>query len=77
MRLGYAAWTVGMVIAFAVMVATRQGTQPIDVYIAFTCGVTIWGWQMAGYYLGYVTGPSPERGHGEALPAGAASQYLS
>lgn len=26
-------------------------------YLAFTCGLMIWGWQEISFYMGYVTGP--------------------
>ena len=30
-------------------------------YEAFSCGLTIWGWQLVTFYMGFVTGP---RRHG-------------
>ena len=26
-------------------------------YLAFSCGIIVWGWQVAGFYMGFVTGP--------------------
>jgi putative photosynthetic complex assembly protein 2 len=40
---------------------TRDMTSPTSVYLAFTSGLVVWGWQVAGYYLGYITGPTAER----------------
>ncbi|MEL6298671.1 MAG: putative photosynthetic complex assembly protein PuhE [Pseudomonadota bacterium] len=44
-------------------VATRDmvgadGTNAI--YIAFTCGLLLWGWQETAFYMGYITGPRRE-----------------
>ena len=49
--------TVVMLMAIGGLVLSARQTAPIDVYLAFTCGALIWGWHMASYYLGYVTGP--------------------
>lgn len=54
-------WFVGatlvMVLAIAGLVVSASKTEPVYVYLAFTCGTLIWGWHMASYYLGFVTGP--------------------
>ena len=54
-------WFVGatlvMLMAIGGIVVSARQTEPIYVYLAFTCGAVIWGWHMASYYLGYVTGP--------------------
>lgn len=42
------------------LLVTARMVQPSSVYLAFTCGVIVWGWLMAAYYLGFVTGPSPD-----------------
>lgn len=26
-------------------------------YLAFACGLSVWGWQLVSFYMGYVTGP--------------------
>ncbi len=52
-----AALTVVLFASFVGIVLTRDVTQPLDVYVAVTCGVLIWGWQVAAYYLGFVSGP--------------------
>lgn len=49
--------TVVMLVAVGGLVLSASQTDPIYVYLAFTCGALIWGWHMASYYLGYVTGP--------------------
>lgn len=60
MRRGFIFGTLLLPPAFAGIILTRASTQPIDVYLAVTCGVTVWGWQVAGYYLGFVTGPDAD-----------------
>lgn len=49
--------TGAMVGALIGLLLTRHLTSPVSVYLSFTCGLVIWGWQIAGYYLGYITGP--------------------
>lgn len=49
--------TVCLFLAFGGLFAVRGSDSRTDVYVAVTCGVVIWGWQVASYYLGYVTGP--------------------
>ncbi|NDJ63275.1 MAG: DUF3623 domain-containing protein [Chloroflexi bacterium] len=56
-RIYYALATLALLIALAGLFVTRDRTDVHAVYIAVTCGVVIWGWQLAGYYLGFVTGP--------------------
>lgn len=60
MKMSFAGGTVVLVIAFIGLVATRTHTSLLAVYLAVTCGIVIWGWQMASYYLGFVTGPSQQ-----------------
>ncbi|GAB4154993.1 MAG: putative photosynthetic complex assembly protein PuhE [Roseiflexaceae bacterium] len=47
-------------------VASRNDVTTNGAYLAFTCGLTIWGWQVASFYMGLITGPRPI-----ACPAGA------
>lgn len=61
--------TIIMVLALAGLVLTRQQTQPAAVYLALTCGILIWAWQVTAYYLGYVTGPRHIKEFLELLPA--------
>ncbi len=50
-------------------------------YAAFACGLVAWGWQLLGFYTGFVTGPnrfacSPEcRGSARFVQAANASLY--
>ncbi len=64
----FGAISVVMVLALAGLFLTRQQTEPTAVYVALTCGILIWGWQVTGYYLGYITGPHSEEDLRQALP---------
>jgi putative photosynthetic complex assembly protein 2 len=46
--------------------ATRDDMSVSGAYIAFTCGVLVWGWQEMGFLMGFVTGSRRT-----ALPPGA------
>ena len=48
-----------LVLALAVygIVATRADATPLGAYVAFTCGVLIWGWVELAFLTGLVTGP--------------------
>lgn len=39
------------------LVATRDATDPVAIYAAFTCGIVVWGWNEAAFLLGFLTGP--------------------
>lgn len=52
--------TVVMLLAVGGLVLTRNQTEAVGVYLALTCGILLWGWQVTAYYLGYVTGPQSE-----------------
>jgi putative photosynthetic complex assembly protein 2 len=39
------------------LMASATDTTDTGAYIAFTCGVAIWGWLEMSFYMGYVTGP--------------------
>ena len=55
--------TVLLLASLVGVVATRNHTDPLGVYLAITFGMVIWGWQTTSYYLGFVTGP----GHAETV----------
>jgi putative photosynthetic complex assembly protein 2 len=38
----------------------RDDTGLAAAYLGFTCGTLIWGWQLTGFYMGFVTGPALE-----------------
>jgi putative photosynthetic complex assembly protein 2 len=42
------------------VVATAQDTSIGAAYLAFTCGLVIWGWHETSFLMGYVTGPRRE-----------------
>jgi putative photosynthetic complex assembly protein 2 len=39
------------------LVLTRLDTSVVGAYVAFTCGVLVWGWQEVGFLMGSLTGP--------------------
>lgn len=48
----------------ALMVLVRDDTSTRAVYLSFSAGTLIWGWNLASYYTGFITGPKiplPER----------------
>ena len=49
--------TMALVVAFIGIWFTRSLNHPRDIYLAVTCGIVVWAWQVAGYYLGFITGP--------------------
>lgn len=49
--------TLALIVAFIGIITTRALSHPRDVYLAVTCAVMVWAWQVASYYLGFVTGP--------------------
>lgn len=70
-RLGFVGATLVMLAAVGGLILTRQMTHLSAVYLAFTCGTVLWGWHMASYYLGFVTGlpvQSPPGGEHEFMP---------
>jgi putative photosynthetic complex assembly protein 2 len=41
------------------LVATTSGeTTPVSAYVAFACGIVLWGAQLLAFYTGFVTGPN-------------------
>lgn len=58
MRLSYVVSTLIGVFAMGGLVATRDSAAKLDIYLAVTCGVAVFGWQVTSYYLGFITGPT-------------------
>jgi putative photosynthetic complex assembly protein 2 len=54
-------WTVGLIPAFIGLLVTRSRAELLDVYLAAGCAVVLWGWQIAGYFFGFITGPRHQR----------------
>ena len=53
-------FTAGVVLygaAFVGLAMSMNSTGPMNLYCAFFCGLTIWGFQELSFYLGYITGP--------------------
>lgn len=48
----------GVMVVALVCMANVRGLPPYwRVGVSFTCGLLVWGWLVASYYLGYITGP--------------------
>lgn len=61
LRLAFGMATAVMLAGVVGVWLTRDSNTLLSVYVAFTCGLLIWGWQTAGYYFGLVTGPTRPR----------------
>lgn len=55
-----AAVSVLALLAFAGLAMGRDEEGPAAAYLAFACGLVIWGWNETAFLLGYVTGPRSE-----------------
>ncbi|MEJ5231612.1 MAG: putative photosynthetic complex assembly protein PuhE [Geminicoccaceae bacterium] len=53
----FAAVSVLALLALWGLAASRHGEGPADAWLAFACGLAIWGWNETAFLLGYVTGP--------------------
>jgi putative photosynthetic complex assembly protein 2 len=40
------------------VVTTSDETTPASAYVAFACGIVLWGGQLLAFYTGFVTGPN-------------------
>lgn len=60
-RICFVGATVVLLGALGGVYLTREMAHMSGVYLAFTCGVLLWGWQTASYYLGFVTGPKRQQ----------------
>lgn len=56
-RAAFGGGTLLMLAAVAGLALLRNQTTTPATYLSVMCGVVIWGWQVAGYYLGVITGP--------------------
>jgi putative photosynthetic complex assembly protein 2 len=45
-------------ICATLMVLLRDDTSLLALYLSFSAGTLIWGWNLASYYTGFITGPS-------------------
>ncbi len=63
-RRTYVASMVGasLVLALALWLAaiTAGDTRAQSAYVAFACGLVVWGWQLLAFYTGFVTGPNKD-----------------
>ena len=54
---GFGLITFVMGAAFGGIWLTRGESGSLAIYTSLACGMVIWGWQTASYYLGFITGP--------------------
>ena len=61
-RRTYAATMAGatglLALALWLIAATAGEITAGSAYVAFACGLVVWGWQLLGFYTGFVTGPN-------------------
>ena len=61
---------------------TSAEMTPASAYVAFACGIVLWGGQLLAFYTGFVTGPNKigvlRRRHAAvALPSSCRNEFLS
>jgi putative photosynthetic complex assembly protein 2 len=56
-RLSFAALTGLLGISLTGLWLLREEASVAGAYGAFTCATLVWGWQLAGYFMGFITGP--------------------
>jgi len=49
-----------LIAALAGFWISAQSNNPTSVFVAFSCGLLIWGWHTMSYYMGIITGPRRE-----------------
>ncbi|HMO56856.1 MAG TPA: putative photosynthetic complex assembly protein PuhE [Roseiflexaceae bacterium] len=57
LRWSYVALTLLCVASLYGLAVTRDDTSVGGAYMAFTHGLIVWGWQIASFFMGYITGP--------------------
>jgi putative photosynthetic complex assembly protein 2 len=68
--LSFGAATLVLLACLFGLYAARDDTSLLGAYLAFTCGTLVWGWQLTGFYMGFVVGPPLEpagAGYGERV----------
>ena len=58
------AYSVVAAASMVFLVLLRHNTQVWAVYASFTAGTLVWGWNLACYYTGYITGPKDPQNDG-------------
>jgi putative photosynthetic complex assembly protein 2 len=51
------AYTVVAAASMAVLILLRNTSELWAIYVCFSAGTLVWGWNLACYYTGYITGP--------------------
>lgn len=59
-RFSFAGATLAGLAALVGLWVARDDTGIPGAYLGFTCGIVAWGWQLSGFYMGFVTGPREE-----------------
>jgi putative photosynthetic complex assembly protein 2 len=57
LKWSYLALTLMLLGALYGLALTRDDTSVAGAYMAFTYGLVAWGWQIASFFMGYITGP--------------------
>ena len=47
-----------LVLALWLIGGTADETTARSAYVAFICGLAVWGWQLLGFYTGFISGPN-------------------
>lgn len=55
-RWSFIGFSLAALVALVAVVVTRQWDGLRGVYVGLTGGLVLWGWQVASYYLGFITG---------------------
>jgi putative photosynthetic complex assembly protein 2 len=55
-RLSFAALTLVLLGSLAGLWLSREDAGVAGAYAAFTCATLVWGWQLAAYFMGFITG---------------------
>ena len=76
-HLYFLAATVVMLLAVAGFIYALEVVTPVGVYLSLTCGIFIWGWQVASYYLGYITGPEQSAHFYEMVGNGRSTTHFA
>lgn len=58
-KIAFGLATILLAAALTGILVTRHESSTFAVYAGVSCGVVIWGWHVASYYLGFVTGRRP------------------
>jgi putative photosynthetic complex assembly protein 2 len=63
------AYSVVAAMSMVFLVLLRQNTELWAVYASFSAGTLVWGWNLACYYTGFITGPKEPQNDGNLTDA--------